>query len=87
MESTDYTPEEIARRGREIYERDIRSEVDPERIGEFVVVDITSGSHVISADEAEAFEQAETENPKGVFYLLRVGHRTAHRIGAGFPAS
>lgn len=56
LESTDYTPEEIARRGREIYERDIRSEVDPERIGDFVVVDITSGSHVISADEAGAFE-------------------------------
>lgn len=84
MESPERTPEEIARRGREIYEQDIRSEVEPARTGEFVVVDIISGDYAISVDEAEAFDQAETRNPEGLFYLIRVGHRTAHRIGAVF---
>lgn len=86
MESSEHTAEEIARRGWEIYERDIHPEVDPAHTGEFVIVDITSGDYAISASEAEAFDQAETRNPEGLFYLLRVGHRTAHRIGASFSS-
>lgn len=84
MESHDYTPEEIARRGREIYDRHIRSEVEAAHTGEFVIVDITSGDYAISTDESAAFELVEARNPDGIFYLLRVGYRAAHRIGAGF---
>lgn len=84
MESHEHTLEEIARRGREIYEQHIRSEVEPAHIGEFVVVDITSGDYAVSPDEPEAFSRLEARNPEGIFYLLRVGHRVAHRIGAGF---
>ncbi len=75
--------EEIARRGREIYERDIRSEeFDREHRGEFLVVDVTSGEHELDPNEAEAFDRAEDKNPEGLFYLMRVGYRAAHRIGA-----
>ncbi|MBA2714372.1 MAG: hypothetical protein H0U55_12570 [Rubrobacteraceae bacterium] len=75
--------EEIARRGREIYAQDIRSEkFDREHDGEFLVVDVTTGEYELGPDEAEAFGQAEDKNPKGLFYLMRVGYRAAHRIGA-----
>ena len=74
--------EEIARRGREIYERDIRSEeFGREHDGEFLVVDVTAGEYEIDPDEARAFDRAEDKNPEGLFYLMRVGHRAAHRIG------
>ena len=39
-----YTTEEVVRRGREIYENEIRAEVEPEHDGDFVVVDVTSAS-------------------------------------------
>lgn len=75
--------EEVARRGREIYERDIRSEgFDREHHGEFLVVDVTTGEYELDPDEAEAFDRAEGKNPGGLFYLMRVGYRAAHRIGA-----
>ncbi len=76
--------EEIARRGQEIYERDIRSGVEPQHTGEFLVVDVTTGDYELSPDEAEAFCRAEEKNPEGLFYLMRVGHRAAHRIGGRF---
>ena len=73
--------EEIARRGREIYERDIRSEkFDHEHDGEFLVVDATTGDYIVDPDD-EAFDRMEERNPDGLFYLMRVGRKAAHRIG------
>ena len=35
--------DEVARLGDEIYERDIRSQVEPDHHGEYVVIDVDSG--------------------------------------------
>lgn len=82
MSNHDYTKEEIARQGREIYDREIRRKVEGDHDGEFLVVDITSGRFSMGQDSEEAFEGAEEENPEGVFYLMRVGRKAAHRIGS-----
>jgi hypothetical protein len=81
VNGSEYTKEEIARRGRDIYERDIRSEVEHDHEGRFLVVDITTGYYEIADDELAAFDRAEEENPEGSFFLLRVGRRAAHRLG------
>ena len=74
--------EEIARRGREIYERDIRSEeFDRDHDGDFLVIDVTTGDYAVGEDDDEAFDRMEGKNPEGLFYLTRVGRRAAHRIG------
>lgn len=80
-----YTAQEIARRGKELYERRIRASVEPEHEGRFLVVDVESGGYALADDELEAFALAREEHPEGVLYLLRVGHRAAHRIGVGAP--
>jgi hypothetical protein len=38
-----FTPEEIVQRGQEIYDRDLRSRVEPTHAGRFLVLDILSG--------------------------------------------
>ncbi len=81
MKHTKYDAEEIARLGEEIYQRDIRAKVEAEHEGEFLVVDVTTGEYTMADDDAEAFDLAEEKNPNAVLYLIRVGHRTAHRIG------
>jgi hypothetical protein len=81
VNGSEYTKEEIARRGREIYERDIRSEVERDHDGRFLVVDITTGHYEIADDELTAFGKAEETNPVGSFVGLRVGRRAAHRLG------
>ncbi len=75
------TKDEIARRGREIYERDIRAEVEREHDGEFLVVDIATGGYAVGEDDEEVFDRAEAKNPEGLFFLMRVGRVAAHRIG------
>lgn len=80
--------EEIARRGREIYDRDIRSEeFDGEHDGEFLVVDTTTGDYAVDGDGDEAFDRIEENNPDGLFYLMRVGRKAAHRLRRGATAS
>lgn len=75
--------EAISRRGREIYERDIRSEeFDREHDGKFLVVDTTTGNYTVSKDDDEAFNLVEEQNPEGLFHLMRVGKKAAHRIGS-----
>jgi hypothetical protein len=50
--------QEVARRGKEIYERDIRAKVEPEQEGRFLVIDVKSGSYALADDELEAFDRA-----------------------------
>ncbi len=81
MSDSMLTKDEIARRGREIYERAIRAHVEPDHDGEFLVVDVATGDYAVGEDDEEVFEHAEAKNPEGLFYLMRVGHSAAHRIG------
>ena len=73
--------EEVARRGEEIYDQDIRDRAETEHTGEFLVIDVFTGNYELSPNEAEAFNRADERNPDGLFYLMRVGSRAAHRIG------
>lgn len=82
-----YTAEETVARGEAIYERDIRSKVEPEHVGRYLVVDITTGDYSISDNELAAFDRAEQKNPNGWFYAKRVGHRAVHRIGGTRPSA
>ncbi len=81
MSDSMLTKDEIARRGREIYERDIRAEVECTHDGEFLVVDVATGDYAVGEDEEEVFDRAEAKAPEGLFYLMRVGRSAAHRIG------
>jgi hypothetical protein len=52
-----------------------------------LVVDVDSGEYALADDELEAFARAREKTPEeGVLFLIRVGHRAAHRIGAS-PAT
>ena len=77
------TKEEVVRRGREIYEREIRAKVEPEHNGEFLVVDVTTGSYEVSESDVAASDLALKKNPDAVLYLMRVGRPAAYRIGVG----
>ncbi len=73
-----YTTEEVARRGRDLYERRIRAEV--EHGGRFVVLDIATGDYEV-ADDLEASDRMVERNPGAIFYGTRIGERAAYRIG------
>lgn len=82
MDDRRYSTEETIVRGEAIYERDIRSKVEPEHDGRYLVIDIITGEYSISDNELSAFDHAERCNPNGSFYVKRVGRTAVHRIGS-----
>jgi hypothetical protein len=77
-----YSPEEFSRRGKEIYDRDIRPVLRPEDEDQFVAIDIESGSYEIDRDDFAATERLLARHSDAQIWLARVGQRAAYRIGA-----
>lgn len=75
------TTEEVARRGQELYEREIRRKVEPEHEGRFLVLDIESGDYEIADEDLTASEGMLARRPDAVLYGLRVGRDYAYRLG------
>ncbi len=76
--------EEIARLGNRIYERDIRHEVEDAHDGDFVAIDVETGSWAIAGSELEAGEHLRELQPGTInVWLLRVGYRAIASIGGG----
>lgn len=75
------TTEEVARRGQELYERNIRHKVEPEQIGRFLVVDIESGDYEVADDDLSASDRMLARKPDARLYGLRVGRDYAYRLG------
>jgi hypothetical protein len=77
-----YSKEEFARRGDEIYENQVRSQVAEGNDGKIVAIDIETGAFEV-ADEiltatARLFERLPDAQP----WIVRIGHRAVHRFGA-----
>ena len=81
MRDGNYTTEEVVQLGREIYEREVRAQVETSHGGEFVVVDVTTGAWEVDEDDVAASERVLTKNSEAVLYFARVGRRAAYRLG------
>ena len=76
--------DEIARLGEEIYERDIRREVETDHHGEVVAIDVDSRCWAIGDTVIAARDRLRAERPDAVNVLFeRVGNRALDRFGAG----
>jgi hypothetical protein len=78
-----YPLEEFARRGDEIYDRDIRAQVEPAHNEEIVAIDLDTGAWEIDADEDAAADRLEARFPDAQIWVVRVGSRYVRRFGAG----
>ena len=75
---------EIARLGKEIYERDIRSKMEDGHHGEYVAIDVESGEWAVASSDGEALERLRAQHPGAVDVLMeRIGYRALHSFGAG----
>ena len=74
--------EETARLGDEIYERDIRPQVELSHHGEVVAIDVDGGSWAV-ADSILGAAALLREQPPGAtnVWSVRVGHRAVYSFG------
>ncbi len=73
--------EETARLGKEIYERDIRPQVEPDHRGRVVAIDVDSGEYAIADTASVAAKRLRAQRPDAGVWLMRVGYRTLRHFG------
>ena len=74
--------DEIARLGDEIYERDIRRQVEADHYGEVVAIDVDTESWAIGDNVIVATDLLRAQRPDAIdVWLLRVGYRALHHFG------
>ena len=78
-----FSKEEHARRGTEIYEQQIRQQVEADHQGEIVAIDIETGDFEISSKLLDAAQSLRERHPAAQIWAVRVGHRAVHRFGFG----
>ena len=75
------SPAEVGKRAREIYERDIRTQVIDAHRGEFLLLDVLSGDYEIDKSPIEASHRLMMRQPHGDFFEMRIGYKTAYAMG------
>ncbi len=81
MHKSDITPEVIAMRGEELYQQEIRDEVETANKGKYLVVDIDTGDYAIADEDLVATDRLLSKRPNATVYGLRIGFPAAYRIG------
>ncbi len=82
-----FPSDEIARRGRALYDEKIRAEVEEGNFGKIVVIDIETGEYEIgdnTKDDSvlELAHRMLAKHPDAALYMMRVGYKGVGRIGA-----
>lgn len=75
--------EESGRLGDEIYERDIRSQVEAAHHGKIVAIDVGSGDYAIGDSVVAAAQRLRERRPDAQVWSVRVGYATMGSFGGG----
>jgi hypothetical protein len=76
-----YSDEEFAQRGRELYDSQVRAQVEEGNQGKIVAIDIETGDFEVAKDSLTASDQLLVRCPNAQIWFVRIGHRAVHRIG------
>lgn len=82
-----YPKEEFARRGDEIYNRDIRPLVEAANKDRIVAIDIETGAYELGGDTIVASQRLFQRLPDAQIWFVRIGHRAVHRMGTRTQAA
>lgn len=77
-----YSKEEFARRGNEIYESQVRSQVETGNHGKIVAIDIETGAFEVADTPRVAVDRLYDRYPDAQPWVIRIGHRAVFRIGS-----
>lgn len=76
-----YSREEIARRGDEIYERQVLPRLSSGDEGKYALIDIETADYEIDRDEIAASDRLLSRHPDAQVWMRQVGSRHARRFG------
>ena len=75
------SPQIIAQRGEEIYARKYKQEYEQKYQGQFVAISITSEKPFLADTPEAAMENAQQDDDKGLFHLIKIGSMGVFKVG------
>ena len=75
--------QEIAEKGAALYEH-MKGDYEPKFNGKFLAIEIESRKVYMGDTSGVALEQAQTENPGKLFYVVKVGSSSAETLAHSF---
>jgi hypothetical protein len=82
-----YSREEVARRGDEIYEREVLPHLNPADEAKYALIDIETADYEIDRDEIAASDRLLARHPDAQVWMRQVGSRYARRFGPPFKTA
>jgi hypothetical protein len=77
-----YSKEEFARRGDEIYQAQIRSQVEEGNDGKIVAIDIETAAFEVADNTIDATDRLYDRYPDAQPWVIRIGHRAVYRFSS-----
>ena len=82
MQTITRTSQNVALRGTEIYEQQIKAEIEDGNRGKFLVINTETGEYEMDADDVLAAKRAKFRFPDAPLFSMRIGHASAYHIGS-----
>ena len=77
-----YSKDAFAKRGDEIYETQVRPQVETGNYGKIVAIDIETGAFEVADEILTATGNLFQRIPNAQPWIVRIGYRAVHRFGA-----
>lgn len=74
-------PDDLIKRGQLFYDEHLRQLLEPQHTGRFVAIDPQTQQYFLADKAIDALLAGRAALPDTLFFLARVGHKAAHKIG------
>lgn len=80
-------PNEIVRKGEEIYQKELKEKLEKNYLGKFVAIEVESKEYFLGETSVEASQKARKKYPDKVTYLMKVGYPAVFTMSNHFKDS
>ncbi|WP_353260309.1 hypothetical protein [Prochlorothrix hollandica] len=80
-----YSKEELSQRGRELYETQVRQQVEVGNLGKIVAIDIETGDFEVGETVIAATDRLYARHPNAQPWGVRIGQRAVYHFGDEQP--
>jgi hypothetical protein len=72
----------IARRGQDLYNRSIRTQVETrDNVGKIIAIDLDTGNYEIDDNLLEAIDRLQAQFPDAIVWAERIGFNAVYAVG------
>jgi hypothetical protein len=71
----------LVERGQRFYDEHLRAQLEPQHDGRFVAIDPATENYFLADKAIDALLAGRKALPDTIFFLVRVGHKAAHKLG------